>query len=176
VRIEWELSDTLIHLIDEFQIFRRIESDYKHGLLTNIPMASNALGEVNKHYFFEDSISSNQKYDYKLVARQTDGKLLLIDKYEFFYPYNFKEGKFLRSIYIPLENVKHKDSITIIIYEYATEKILESELITYSRKDPKRIEYRTNKAIQNYYDKLLVKVINNSSKITREYVFRLWQE
>jgi hypothetical protein len=100
----------------------------------------------------------------------------LIDTYQFQHRYTPGQAKFVRSIRIPLAPVKHKESISIIIYDFQTMKVIKSEVFNYKRRDPLFVNYNTHKAIQNNIDKLLVKVINNSSKTTREYTFDLWEE
>lgn len=176
VRIDWELPDALFHQVDEFQIFRKTASAFKHEFVANIPLISNVYGDISGKYYFEDSIAANIKYHYKLTVRANSGRLLFIDNYQFYYQHKQKEARFLRYINIPIENVRNKDSISIIIYDYATNTLLASEVMTYKKKDPTYTKYNTYKAIQKGADKLLVKVVNNTSKSTKEYTFDLWDD
>lgn len=176
IRITWELPDTLQHKIVGFEVFRRLEAEFRSEFFREVALSSNAYGDIQKSYFFEDSITPNKDYFYRLTARQNDGKLLLIDNYQFHYHDIPGKPKFIRSVNIPLEPVKNKESVTIIIYDYQTMNVIGSEVLSYKRKDPPFINYKTYQAIQNKIDKIAVKVINNSTKSTREYTYELWDD
>jgi hypothetical protein len=176
IRLEWVLPDSLKSKLIGFEIFKRTHPEFRSGFAGEVPVTSNAFGDTQQEYYFQDSIAPNQQYFYTLAAKQADGKLLLIDTFQFQHKYTPGQAKFVRSIRIPLEPVKHKESISIIIYDFQTMKVFKSEVFSYKRKDPLYINYNTYKAIQNNVDKLLVKVINNSSKTTREYTYKLWDD
>jgi hypothetical protein len=176
IRLEWVLPDSLKSTLIGFEVFKRAQPEFRSDFAGQVPLTSNAFGDTQREYYFEDSIAPNQLYFYTLAAKQADEKLLLIDTYQFQHKSTPKQAKFVRSINIPLEPVKHKESISIIIYDFRTMKVLKSEVISYRRKDPLYINYSTYKAIQNSIGKLLVKVINNSRKTSREYIFDLWEE
>ena len=125
---------------------------------------------------FKDSIPANTSYEYLLAARKDNGKLLMINTYQFYYAHQPTNPRFIRHIQIPLEDVKNKESITVIIYDFISGKILDHLVFTYKRKDPAHFTYRTYKAIQDEISKLNVKVINNNTKITRTYTYDLWKD
>ena len=176
IRIEWQLPDSMKYKIDGFELFRRTASEFKAKYVGEIPIRANAFGEIENNYFFHDSIPANTKFEYMLTARDPGGKLLLIDSYQFYYRYATKSPRFLRSIQIPLKDVKNKESVTVIIYDFISGKAIDHEVFNYKRKMPDYLTYRTHKAIQNNIDKFRVKVINNDTKITKEYVYDLWKD
>lgn len=176
INIDWELPDSLHNSITGFQIFRRIEPDLKSSFYADVPLEANAFGDIQDNYSFKDSIAANKTYFYKLVAKYSEERFVLIDNFKFRYNFTPKQARFIRSVRIPFEQARHKDSITIIVIDPRTGKVLDHEVFTYSKKDPKYLNYRTVKALQHDIERIEVKVINNSSKITEKYTFGLWDE
>ncbi len=176
IQINWVLPDSLRHQVNGFELYKRTDKEFKVQFAGDVPVVANAYGEIQKEYLYKDSIHPNTKYYYSLAARQPDGKLLLVDHFEFYHRFIPKTSRFIRNIRIPLENVKHKESITMIIYDFISWKIIKNEVFTYHRKDPAFIDFNTHYAIQHRMDKLLVKVINNTTKITKEYTYELWSD
>ena len=133
------------------------------------------FGEYQNVYFFTDSIEPNKTYFYTMAARDSDGKLQRANSYKFHYKYTPSQPRFIRSITIPLKNIKHKESATIIIYDHSTMKVIKKQEFTYHKRDPVFWVYSTAQAIQNDIFNLLVEVINNTSQTKEEYTFELFE-
>jgi hypothetical protein len=175
IRIDWEIPDSLRNEISEFVLFKRIHPAFKSDFVATVPTVANAYGEYQDTYFFTDSIESNKTYFYTLAARDADGRLQRVDSYKFHDRYVPREPRFVRSITIPLKNIRHKESVTVVIYDYSTMNIIKGQVFTYHKKDPDFLVFATAQVIQKDIFNLLVEVINNTTQTKEEYIYDLFE-
>jgi hypothetical protein len=175
IQINWKISDSLIYAISGFEVYRRKAQDFRHTFQSHIDLSANAYGDIKKMYSYSDTIAPNTKYIYRLMAINNEDRLIHIDDYQFYFQFKPQKPQLVRYVQIPLEDVKNKQSVSVIIYDYDTNKKLESAVFTYRKNDPRHINFSTSRVFSLGTNTLLVKVINNTTKNTKEYIFELWE-
>lgn len=176
VRIEWEMPDSLCQQFDAVEIYRRIHPNVKSEYLDEVPVVSNAFGAYENHYSFEDTIADNATVYYTLAALGMHGKSMVFANYKFQYRAAPDKSKQIPSIKVPLENLKNKTPIGIMVYDYHTMQLLDKHNFTYKRGDPEFVKLATYKFTNIGIYKLLVGVIDYKKQIKQEYTYDLKED
>lgn len=174
-RMEWELPDSLCQQIEAFDIYRRVHPNVKSEYLDEVPIVSNAFGECQHYYFFEDTIGDNSTVYYTLTARGNHGKSMVFDTKKFHYRAKPDTPKQIPSINIPLENLKNNTPIEIKVYDNNTMQLLDKRTFSYKRGDPEFIQLTTYKFTNVGVNKLKVEVIDYKQQTKSTYEYALEQ-
>ena len=156
VRLTWTLPDSLPEGVDRFIIYQRTHSSYRFTAQDTVTVGRNAFGRPQKDYTYTDTIPDYQTYFYHVVAQDYTNQQYL------FAEYSFQRKRDKKRIGLSLD-YQNNTPLTLIIWNGAQDKVLESQTFTYQQEDSKRWLDLTE-----YWDEghsaVMVEVIDNKKK------------
>ncbi len=173
VHMDWAMPDSMGQEIREFEIYKRVHPNFKSEYLDAVPVVSNAFGEFENHYSFEDSIEANTTVYYTLAAKDIYGKSIVFANYKFHYRPEPNKPRQIPSIKVPLENLKNNTPVGIMVYDFHTKQLLDKHNFAYKKGDLDFVKLTTYKFTNIGVYKLLVLVIDYKKQTKQEYIYDL---
>ncbi len=131
VRLTWTLPDTLAEGISAFLLHKRERSSYHFAIQDTVTVERNTFGQLLSDYEYTDTLNDKGTYFYRVTAQSYTGQQYLIAEYSF----RWRETRKIAPL--PL-NYRNQTPLTIIVWDAARSKILETQNITYQKDNPKR--------------------------------------
>lgn len=131
VRLIWTLPDTLAEGISVFLVHKREQASYRFAIQDTVTVERNTFGALQHDYVYTDTLKDDETHFFRVTAQSYTGPQYLFAKYSF----RWRET---RKIVPLLLNYRNQTPLTIIVWDAARSKVLETHDFTYQKEDPKR--------------------------------------
>ncbi len=162
VHIKWELPDSLKSEIFLFKLFRKRNYESKFKQISKMSLIYNAYGKVEKLYSYTDTLTTPEQFEYKLVAEKENGENLSISDFRLNVDSEDLHSFLNNHFQIQLD-FKNKTPISIFIFDYFTNRLLQSKKISFEQHKHRWFTLDKSEFKSKGHNALIIKVVDNDS-------------